>query len=272
MNKLLALLLLLLWTSLPAQIVDAIALIVNGQPITTTEIKTLQRKAHIPKQKAIDLLIQDRLQKAAMKDITVPESDVDAEIERIAKMNNISVPKMQKILKQQGTSWTKYRKTIKDGLRQREFFRQTVSKNIPTPTEDELKIFYSKHKKEFNIPSAISVVEYAAPTEAKIKQFLKTKSTKGIKSKSLVKKTKGMNPAMLSTLLQTPNGSYTAPINAGDRWVVYKVKNKSGRTQMPFETAKGAVASRWRQQQQSKALKDYFKKMRTEANIQYLRN
>ncbi len=271
MNKLLPLLLLLLWTSLPAQMVDAIAIIVNGQPITTTEIRTLQRKAHVSKKKAIDLLIQDRLQKAAMKDIVIPESDVDAEIARIAKMNNISVPKMQKILKQQGTSWAKYRKTIKDGLKQREFFRKTVSKNIPTPTEDELKIFYNNHKKEFNIPSAISVVEYSAPTEAKIKQFLKTKSTKGIKSKSLVKKTKGMNPAMLSTLLQTPNGSYTTPINAGDRWVVYKVRSKSGKTQMPFESAKGAVASRWRQQQQGKALKDYFKKMRTEANIRYLR-
>ena len=272
MNKFLPLLLLLLWTSLQAQMVDAIALIVNGQPVTTTEIRTIQRKAHVSKQKAINLLIQDRLQKAAMKDIVVPESEVDAEIARIAKMNNISVPKMQKILKQQGTSWTKYRQTIKDGLRQREFFRQTVSKNLPTPTEDELKLFYNKHKKEFNIPSAISVIEYSAPSEAKIKQFLKTKNAKGIKSKSLVKKTKNLNPAMLSTLLQTPNGSFTEPINAGDRWDVYKVKSKNGRTQMPFEAAKGAVASRWRQQQQGKAVKDYFKKMRTEANIQYLRN
>jgi parvulin-like peptidyl-prolyl isomerase len=254
-----------------ATMVDAIALIVEGQPVTTREIKTVQSRAHVSKQQAIDLLIQDRLQKAAMKSISIPESDIDKEISRIAEQNGFSIKKMQQLLQKQGTSWSKYRESIRNALKQRKFFRETVSKNIPAPTESELKIFYENHKKEFNIPASISVIEYSAPTEEKIKQFLKTKSTKGIKSKNLVKKTKGMNSAMLGMLLQTPNGSYTTPINAGDKWVVYKVRSKSGRVQMPFDAARGAVAARWRQQQQGKALKDYFKKMKTEANIQYLR-
>jgi parvulin-like peptidyl-prolyl isomerase len=254
-----------------AQMIDGIALIVEGEPVTTEEIRSLQSKAHITKQQAIDLLIQDRLQKAAMKDIAIPETDIDQEVSRIAEQNGLTVPKMQQLLKKQGTSWGKYRESIRNALKQRKFFRETVSKSIPIPSEDELKLFYENRKNEFNIPASISVIEYSAPTEAKIKQFLKTKKTNGIKSKKKVKKTKGLNAAMLSMLLQTPNGSYTRPINAGDRWVIYKVISKSGRVQMPFEEAKGAVAAKWRQQQQAKAVKDYFKKMKTEANIQYLR-
>jgi parvulin-like peptidyl-prolyl isomerase len=254
-----------------ARMVDGIALIVEGEPVTTEEIRKVQQRAHVSKEQAIDLLIQDRLQKAAMKDIAISESDIDREISRIAAQNGLTIPKMQQVLKKQGTSWSKYRESVRKILKQRKFFRETVSKNIPAPTESELKHFYENHKKEFTIPSSISVTEYSASTEEKIKQFLKDKKTKGIRSKNLVKKTKTLNPAMLGTLLQTPNGSFTTPMNAGDRWVVYKVRAKNGKTQMPFDAARGAVAARWRQMQQGQALKDYFKKMKTEANIQYIR-
>jgi hypothetical protein len=40
---------------------------------------------------------------------------------------------------------------------------------------------------------------------------------------------------------------------------------------MSFEAAQGAVTAKWRQQQQSKALKDYFEKIKTNADIQVLR-
>ena len=40
---------------------------------------------------------------------------------------------------------------------------------------------------------------------------------------------------------------------------------------MPFEAARGAVTAKWKQQQQGKALKDYFEKLKTNADIQILR-
>jgi len=80
-----------------------------------------------------------------------------------------------------------------------------------------------------------------------------------------------MNPAMLSMFLSTPKGSFTKPINAGDRWMVYKIGEKHGEKLMSFEDARNAVAGRWRQEQQSQALKDYFSKMKTEANIHIIR-
>jgi len=40
---------------------------------------------------------------------------------------------------------------------------------------------------------------------------------------------------------------------------------------MSFEDAKGAVAGKWRQQQQGKALKDYFEKLKTNADVKVIR-
>ncbi len=265
-------LLLLLGISLSyAKMVDAIALIVEGEPVTTAEIRAVEQQTGVSRQQAIDLLIQDRLQKAAMKDITVPEADIDKEIERIAKQNGISVKKMQQILKEQGTSWSKYRSTIREALKKRTFFKEKVAKTIPSPTEDELKLFYQNHREQFTIPSTVKVTEYSAKTEGALNALMNGGHAKGVTSRRKSLKTKSLNPALMSMLMQTPEGRFTAPINAGDRYVAYKVVAKIGRTQMPFEEAKGAVAARWRQQQQEKALADYFKKMKTEANIRILR-
>jgi len=271
MKKSLFLLLLLGISFSYAKMLDAIALIVEGEPVTTAEIRAVEQQTGVSKQQAIDLLIQDRLQKAAMKDISIPESDIDKEVERIAKQNGISVKKMQQILKEQGTSWGKYRNSIRTALKKRTFFREKVAKTIPTPTEDELKLFYQNHREQFAIPSAVKVIEYSAKTEGALNARIKSGHAKGVTSKHKTLHTKNMNPALMSMLMQTPEGSFTAPINAGDRYVAYKVIAKTGRTQMPFEEARGAVAARWRQQQQEKAVKDYFKKMKTEANIRILR-
>jgi hypothetical protein len=178
---------------------------------------------------------------------------------------------MQKLLKKQGVKWSKYRKTIREALKKRHFFKEKVAPSIPMPSDEELHQFYESHREQFVIPSAIRVTEYSAPSETALKTYISTGKGKSVKSKKMIKQTADMNPALLGMLLQTPLGSFTRPMNAGDRYIAYKVREKSGKRHMPFESAKATIAARWRQQQQERAVKDYFQKMRTEANIKIIR-
>ena len=271
MKKLILLGFIALATLTQAKMVDGIALIVEGEAVTTAEIRAVRQQLRLTKAKAIDLLIQDRLQKAAMRDIDISEDAIDGKIAQIAAQNNVSIPKMQKLLKQRGTTWIKYRASIKNAMKKDKFYKEKVVATISAPSENELKMFYAKHKKEFTIPSRINMTEYSSKTEEAIKKFLRTKNTKGIKSRSVTKKTKGLNPTLLSMLLRTGNGAYTPPFNAGDKYLVYKIKSKTGKVGMSFEAAKGAVTAKWKQQQQGEALKDYFEKMKTNADVQILR-
>jgi parvulin-like peptidyl-prolyl isomerase len=254
-----------------AKMVDAIAMVVEGEAVTTAEIRAVQRQNGISKAQAVDMLIINRLQKVAMKEIVVSEDEVDSKITAIAAQNHVSIPKMQKILKQQGTSWVAYRTNIREATKREKFFKEKVISSIPTPSEDELKLFYKKHKKEFIIPSTLRMVEYSSKNEEKLKQFLQTKKAKGIHTKTITKKTKTLSPTLLTTLLQTKNGAYTQPFNSGEKYIMYKMKSKSGRSTMPFELAQPIVITKWKQQQQGKALKDYFEKLRVNADIQKLR-
>lgn len=263
----------ILLTFSQARMLDGIAIVVEGQPITTAEIRAVRSQAGISKAKAIDLLIQDRLQKSAMKDITVTEEEVDAKIEEIAKQNHITLKKMQQILKRQGTSWVQYRNSIAEALKKARFYQDVVVASIPDPTEDELKFFYRKHQKQFTIPRSITMTEYTAPSEKELNTFIRTHKRKGthIQSKTLRKATDQLSPEILSLLLQTPKNRYTPVMNTGDTFITYKVRAANGKRIMPFEMAKNAVEAAWKKAQQDTVLKDYFQKLRTRADIQILR-
>ena len=252
-----------------AKMLGAIAVTVDGEAITTTEIQAVKEQMDVSKQEAIDILIQDRLQQIAIKDIQVPENDIDKKIEMIAKQNSVTVPKMQKILKEQGTSWTQYRSNIKKAMKKEKFFAQKVAKEMQQPTDDDLRLFYETHANEFIIPSSISVVEYSAPTKEEIESFMNTGT--GIEGQTIEKDTSTLNPTMLQMLLRTPDGRFTQALNAGDRYIAYKVVSKNGQTNIAFEEVKPAISMRWQQEQREKVLKEYFKKMRTSADIQIIR-
>ncbi len=271
MKKMFFFTLLLTLCSLEAKMVDGIALIVEGEPVTTAEIRAIQAQMGISKSQATDLLIQDRLQKSAMNNIDIPEDKVDAKIAQIAAQNNISIPKMQKILKEQGTSWVQYRKSVRESLKKEKFYQDQVVATTPEPSQDELKLYYKNHKKSFTVPTTIHMTEYTASNKKNMEKFLQTRNKSYVKSRKMKKSIKKLEPTLLSMFLQTPNGQFTKPINAGDRYIVYKIHSKQGKTIMPFEAAQGAVAAKWKQEQQSKALKDYFEKLRTRADIQILR-
>jgi len=271
MKKLILLGFITLFSLLEAKMLDAIAIIVEGEPVTTAEIRAIQTQMSVSKKKAESLLIQDRLQKSAMKNITIDESAIDSKISSIAAQNNLAVPKMQKILKEQGTSWSKYRSSIRNAMKKEKFFQENVLNTIPEPTEDALKLYYQNHPEEFFVPENISMIEYAANTDQKMKDFLKTKNKKHVTSRSITKKTEELNPTLLRSILQTQDGSYTRPFNAGNRYITYKILSKNGKVSMPFEVAKGPVTVRWKQKQQNKALKDYFEKLKTNADVQYIR-
>jgi len=271
MKKIVLFIMIVLFTFAHARVVDAIAMVVEGEPVTTAEIRAIRTQMGVSKKKAIDILIQDRLQKSAMRDIVIDEALIDGKVKEIASQNNISVAKMQKVLKSQGTSWSKYRGSIRESMKKEKFFKNNILRSIPTPTEDELKLYYKQHRKEFFIPKSISLIEYSTPTMKEMKKFLSTKKTKGIKSKWMKKQSKNLDPTMLQSLLQTQNNSFTQPFNAGDRIITYKVLSKNGKSPMPFDVARPAITNKWKRAQQGKILKDYFEKLKTNADVQYLR-
>lgn len=255
-----------------AKMIDGIAVVVEGEAVTTAEISAVSKQMGISKQEATNLLIQDRLQKSSMRDIDIPTSDIDGKIDMIAKQNNLSVKKMREILKSQGTSWSKFRLSIKDSMKKEKFFQENILPTIPSPSTHELKLHYKENKESFTLPSQVKLIEYSAKSEQILNNFLQTKRvTKRVTKHIVTKSTQKLHKDILTVILQTQNGSFTRVFNAGDRYITYKVLAKTGKRAMSFEESKDVVEAKWKHTQQDETLSSYFDKQRSGATIKRVR-
>ena len=272
MKKLLLLSLLVFTTLIEAKIYNGVAIVVNGEPITVAEISAVQKQLGVSKKDAKDMLIQNRLQKSAMKNISVSEDEIDKRIELIAKQNNLTLKKMQAAVKQQGQSWNKFRDQIKISIQKQKFFRTKIAKTIQAPSDDELKIFYRNHSDLFEAPSSVRVTEYSASTASRIQAFLQSHSkSSSIKKHNITFKGSDVTPQLLTMISQTAVGGFTPVFNNGSAYITYKVLSKGKGKMRSFDDVKNSVIMAWKKEQQTEAIDAYFKKMKSGASIEVIR-
>ena len=274
MKKLLLLLLYSLLT-LEAQVIDAVAIDVEGQAITTLEIQAVQQNLKMSKEAAIEMLILDRLEKAAIEDagITVSDDEVQQKINAIANSKNMTLSQMKSILQKRGLTWEGYLKKIKLEIQKERFFQEHILSTIDRPSDAELETYYNTHKEAFSLaPKQMSLVEYTSSSPELLKEAISNpiKPILGVTKKSILASSDQMSPALLNLIEQTPTNSFTKPINTGKGFIAYFVKSK-GSGQSGFEAVKNAVFASWIQSKRLQASKDFLNKLKANAKIRVIR-
>jgi len=276
MKKILSLLLFAL-LSANAQMIDAIAIDVDGEPITILEIQAVQEKLHMSKKAAVEALIKDRLEKSAIEKahIEVSDQELEEKIEQIATRRGITLAQMKEALAKSGLTWESYKEQLRMEIRKEKFFQQHIASTITPPSEEELKLYYETHKDKFNaIAHAVqmSLIVYASNNSKKLQEAMQNpmKKVEGVQQKNVLASTAEMAPQLAQLIQNTPEGSFTQPINTGQGFVAYYVKSK-GQGQGGFAAVKNAVMMQWMQAQKVKAGNDFFNKLKTNANIRVIR-
>jgi parvulin-like peptidyl-prolyl isomerase len=270
--------LLFAFISSQAQIIDAIAIDVDGEPITTLEIQAVQSKLNMSKRAAIEALIKDRLEKGAIEkaNITVLPQEIDAKIAQIASARRMSREDMKLALSKKGLTWEAYRKQLSIEIKKDKFIAKNIVSAISRPTDDELKLYYETHKDKFSSDTPImqvSLIAYASNSSKKLQEAIQNpmKMINGVKQKSILASSNEMNPKLFNLINSTPEGSFTKPINTGRGFVAYFIKSKSNQGRGGFEMVKNSVAMAWLQEERVKASKNFLNKLKNSANIRIIR-
>ena len=261
------------------EIVDAIAIDVNGEPITTLDIETIEKKFNISKKMAIEILIQDRLEKSAIEraNIEVSQEEVDEKIAQISSSKGISLDKLKFAISKSGINFEDYRQEIKKGLQKEKFLFKKVMPLIPKPTDEELKLFFNTNRDKFenNSPmSQISVLSYFSNSSSKIKQAISNPMMMidGVVRKNQLITAKDVPANIFQIIQNTPEGSFTKPINTGRGFISYYVKSKAIQNlNSNFEMVKNQVELLWLQEQRKKVMKDFIDKLKDSAEIRIIR-
>jgi peptidyl-prolyl cis-trans isomerase SurA len=155
---------------LHAELVDRVVAIVNNDVILLSDLKQMMatfgatldeqgytqfQKDQIIKEqrpKIIEQLIYDKLtdQQVQRYNIKISDDEVDATIERIRKLNNMSADELHLSLEKEGISYDDYRKEIKKRiLRARLVNREVKSKIVIT--DEDIRSYYDAHKEEYGV-------------------------------------------------------------------------------------------------------------------------
>ncbi len=267
---------LLLGTLLEARMIGAVAMSVNDEPITTTEIKQLINRAHMSKEQAIQALIQQKLEAQAIQKsgIFVNDIDIDHAIQEIAKQNGVTVEKLKQEIAKQGLSYKEYRQNLAQRIKKDKLYKKVLGGRIKKADEADLKAFYNEHKQEFQTPPTYTLLQYSAPKGEYLQalQHNPMLNPKGIKIQEITIDPRRVNPKLLALIKQTPDAKFTPIINTGRGFVMFFVKSKNPPKTVPYEKVKNQIFAAVMKQKEAQLLDAYFQKLKSEAVIKTVRN
>lgn len=259
---------------LNANIIDGIAIKVDGNIITKYEITQLQKSQNLPKDKAIDALINEKLKENEIKrlGIKVDDERIDNEINSIAMANKITRAELENALQKQKINLDTYRAELREHIINRELMQRILQTNSALASESDLQAFYEKNKNDFKIPTKVKVTSYVSNSDVELQRFLQNPLllNPSIQSKDEEIDIRTLPAQVMGIFLDTPIKNFTPVLNSGSTLIVFFIKEKDGWEVLPFESAKSMVMQKYSQTRESEILNEYFTKVKANANIEMI--
>lgn len=259
---------------LNANIIDGIAIKVDGNIITKFEIEQIQQSQKLTKEKAVESLINEKLKENEIKrlGIKVDDERIESEINNIAIANKITRSELENALSQQNIDLTTYKNQLKEHITNRELMQKILQTNSNIASESDLMEFYENNKKDFTIPATIKVTSYTSTSDVELQRFLQNPMmlNPNIQAKDEEIDIKNLPLQIIGVFLDTPVKKFTPVLNSGSTLIVFFVKEKVGEEILPFESARNMVMQKYSQLRESEILNEYFAKIKANTHIEIL--
>lgn len=262
-------------TGLWAQMINAVAAVVNGEPITLYEIRQAAAQEKIDAKKALDMLIDLRLQESRIKELGlgVDEYEVDTRVELIAKRNNLDSLTLREVLEGRGMDWLAYREEVRKTVLNEKLAARVLSDELVPVGEEEIARHYEANAAAYAAPSEIVVVQYASRNERALRMSVQNPLVQNPEVSMQVQTLKAdeLNPRLLALLIETPVGRFTPLFPAGNQAVALLVREKKGMAPRPLAAVKQQILEELRSRREERAIASYFARERVRAEIVILR-
>ncbi|WP_428023344.1 peptidylprolyl isomerase [Arcobacter sp.] len=258
-----------------AQMIDALALTVNDEPITINDINEKMSETNLRKADAVSLLIDEILynQELDKQGISVDIFEVNNYLEKIAASNGMDLYTFKSILRQKNKNFEEFEAQTKKELLKRKLADKLVRGNITIATEEDLKIYYENNQNMFTTAAIIDVTQYASKNKRALIAISQNPMAifQEVVKKDFILEQDKLNPQLKFLLNDTKNGSFTPVFTADRNFVMFYVKNKSGVTTLKFDEVKDKIFTTLMNEREQKFLKEYFEKLKLTADIKVIR-
>ncbi len=267
-------LLIISFITLDARMIGGVAITVDGEPITTNELRRAQ-KSGLTREQAVDLLIQQKLEERAIKEagIYVNDLDIDHAIETIAKQNGLSVKQFKEELKKRGMNYRAYRAKLANDIAKERLYNKLTAGKIKKPTDAEMKAFYQKHKDKFKTLGFIEAVQYSSQDPKALQMIVAAPLMRqnGVITQDIKLDPSRLTPDIVKLFDKTPEGKFTPIIKMPKGFVMFYITKKHKPQTVPYAKVKDQILNIMTKERQNNILVDYFEKKRAEAYIKVVR-
>lgn len=258
-----------------AGVINAVAITVNGEPITLYDIDKTMVQKNVSKNKAVNDLIDEILFEQLVKkhNITADVFDVNNYIEKLASTNGMDVYSFKSIIRQQYRDYDVFENEAKKAVIRQKLIDKLVRGQLKIATEEDLKIYYENNKKQFTTAKTIEVTQYSSKSKNALLNTIKNPLlvSNEVSRRSLSLESTKLNPQMQFLLNKTKEKSFTPIFTANRAYNTLYVSDKKGTAILDFEIVKGKIFNDVMKVREKKYLKDYFEKERLTANIKVVR-
>lgn len=255
-----------------ANTINAISMIVDKEPITVYEIQQTMKKLNIPRNQALIILVNEKIEQAQIKKfgIAINEIDLENSIDRMLEQNRISLEQFKKELKNKNQNFEAFKQDFKKDLEKRKLYEQILTMAKIDYSEAGTKNFFEMHKSEFSIFTEIDVNIYNSNDPAILEEIKKSHKI-SFKRKQAHLNINNADPRLLALLSQVNINDFSPVLNSKNGYELYEVKDKRGEQTPDFDEVKNEVLNAYINKQKQNFIQDYFEKLRSKANIEYIR-
>ena len=258
-----------------AQLVDAIALIVNDQPITLYDIEKRKVQANLPKDKAVAQLIDEVLfdQQIEEHNITADIFDVNNYLEKIAASNGMDLYAFKSIIKQKYQDYNAYEEQTRQIIIRQKLTDKLVRGNLKIATDEDLNIYYENNKNLFSTASNVKAIQYSSTNNKSLQEAIKNPmiNVLDVKKAPVELNQANLNPQLRYIINETEINQFTPVFTSNKQYVALLISEKENEEVLKFEDVKDRIFNIIMQDREKKYLKDYFEKLKLSADIKIVR-
>ena len=266
---------LLLILPLHAKIIDAVAVVIADDIITTYDIEQEMKLSHTTKKEALDILIRKKLEEAEIKKrgIEVSDEEVYDEIRRIAAANRMSISQFYDTVREtNGLTSKELKAQIKQRLLSQKLYQDITLRKMSEPDETEIKNYYKLHKNDFSNPLFFDVIIYKSNNKA----LLEKKITNPMFFSMLISQEEQrlpydrINPQLAQLLKNTKQNHFTRIIPQRGGYMTFYIKRVAKGDEIPFDKVKNKIINILMAKKRAEILDDYFAKLKDATDIKII--
>lgn len=268
---------LILGSLLSAEVVNGVAIVVKGEPITLHEVREEMRISKVDSKTASDILIRKRLEEVEVQErkLSVSSSEVYDDIKKTAARNNMSVSEFYEAIRSSnGMSSSELKTKTKEKLLSQKLYATIAYSSMSQPSDEETLEYYELHKKDFEHPAAFEATIYST----KDKDLLVKKITNPMFYSSSISQSKQrleynkISPELAKFLAESKVNSFTPmiPDGKGAYMSFYITKIEEGKKRS-YEDVKDQIANIIMGDKREQVLSDYFARLKGNADIKVIR-